>query len=181
MMPLDVCVQFLRATGADDVGHSGRSLFDHLFGTYMLLQEWASAEHVCRAGLFHSVYGTQHFRPQTVPLHARERVRVLIGEEAEYLAYAFCAIDRPRVLLLPQPETVPDRFGGVLVFTPKQWGNLRVIEAANLQEQGETSGRVRWLRAAAGVTMRANPLSKEMAREVETPRAHNAFGYVPPA
>ena len=41
------------------------------------------------AGLFHSVYGTESYQSQTIPIELRPRVVRLIGEEAERLAWLF--------------------------------------------------------------------------------------------
>jgi hypothetical protein len=51
-------------------------------------------EELCRAGMFHSIYGTEQFQGFTVPLERRPEIRSLIGERAERLAYLNCAMDR---------------------------------------------------------------------------------------
>jgi Domain of unknown function (DUF6817) len=124
--------QFLLGpAGADKIRHSGRTLYEHLVGTHDLLQAWGNSKPVCDAGLFHSIYGTKHFKRQTWPLSDRETIRGLIGRDAEALAHAFCTVDRPRVFLA-KPE---GPFWKIL-------RDLREIEAANLLEQGSKS---RWL------------------------------------
>jgi hypothetical protein len=50
-------------------------------------------------GLYHSVYGTAHFRHQSWPLSDRATIVNIIGEQAEHLAHLFCTIYRPRVLV----------------------------------------------------------------------------------
>jgi hypothetical protein len=44
--------------------------------------------------MFHSIYGTQQFQGFKLGLEERSRVRALIGERAERLAYLNCAMDR---------------------------------------------------------------------------------------
>lgn len=56
-----------------DVHHSGRTFFAHLKGTHDLLRDWGNPEPVCIAGLFHSIYGTWHFRHQAFPITRRQR------------------------------------------------------------------------------------------------------------
>jgi hypothetical protein len=74
--------------------HSYRSLFEHLQGTYSLLKLWGSDEPTSIAGLFHSIYGTQAYKVRSADLESRPRVRQIIGEKAEWLAYLFCVCDR---------------------------------------------------------------------------------------
>lgn len=125
--------QFLLGpAGADKVRHSGRSLYAHLVGTHDLLQTWGNAEPVCVAGLFHSIYGTKHFRHQAWPLDRRGTIRELIGTEAELLAHVFCTVDRPKIFFTGAMS------GPGLVL-------LQEIEAANLLEQGSSSRWLKWL------------------------------------
>jgi hypothetical protein len=62
-----------------------------------ILQRAKQPEHVCTAGLFHSVYGTKSFKPVTIEKTKRNEVVELIGKEAEALAFAFCELPRPRL------------------------------------------------------------------------------------
>jgi hypothetical protein len=116
---------------ADAIRHSGRTLFEHLCGTHDLLREWGNDKPVCNAGLFHSIYGTKHFRTQAWPLTDRDTIRELIGPHAEMLAHAFCTLDRPRAFF-------EANFDGDNELVSA----LREIETANLLEQGSKS---RWL------------------------------------
>src|SRR4029077_20396088 len=58
------------------------------------LESQCCPEDVCRAGMFHSIYGTEKFQGFILPLERRDEVRALIGERAERLAYLNCAMDR---------------------------------------------------------------------------------------
>src|SRR5437588_10151483 len=86
---------FLVARGIDRVGHTGKSYLAHLVGVYKLMEGRGCAEELCRAGLFHSIYGTERFQGFKLPLESRPEVRALIGARAERLAYLNCALDRP--------------------------------------------------------------------------------------
>ena len=88
-MTADPKIAFLRQHGADSQGHSNETLLDHLKGTAQLLADWARPAHVCDAGLFHSVYGTESYQKTTIPESLRPQVQELIGEAAERRAWLF--------------------------------------------------------------------------------------------
>ena len=46
------------------------------------------------AALFHSIYGTEGFQGQTLPLSERPKLQALIGQHGEFLAYLNCVMDR---------------------------------------------------------------------------------------
>jgi hypothetical protein len=85
---------FLLGLGSETVSHSGKTYLAHVIGVYRLMQEQGCDEDLCRAGLFHSIYGTQQFQRFKLPLERRSEVRALIGDRAECLAYLNCAMDR---------------------------------------------------------------------------------------
>lgn len=87
-------VCFLRAARTEWMPHTERGLLDHLLGTHQLLVDWGARPAVCDAGLFHSVYGTEHYEPTAIPLSMRTEVRQLIGDDAELLAWLFCIMRR---------------------------------------------------------------------------------------
>jgi hypothetical protein len=131
---------FLRAQ-TESVRHSGRTLFEHLKGTHDLLQRHGAAEHVCLAGLFHSIYGTNIFRHEAVPVSERRHIAELIGPKAEVLAYIFCSCNRPRALLEavkrgPPYHVVNWRDGEIILLSQAGMIDLLEIEAANLEDQG---------------------------------------------
>jgi len=104
---------YLVAIGIEEVGHTGKSYLAHLVGLYRLLEASGCSEEVCRAGMFHSIYGTQKFQGFKLGLDRRSEVRDLIGERAERLAYLNCAMYRPsfdEVLQRPEaPYPITDR------------------------------------------------------------------------
>ena len=85
---------FLVALGTDQVAHSEGYFLAHLIGVYRDLKAWGAEEPVCRAGMFHSIYGTEMFQDFSLPLERRDEVRQLIGERGEQLAYLNCAMVR---------------------------------------------------------------------------------------
>jgi hypothetical protein len=87
-------LRFLRKADTEDMPHSDRGLLDHLLGTRQLLVEWESRPALCDAGLFHSIYGTDHYALKAIPLTMRNEVQQLIGDEAEKLVWLFCTMRR---------------------------------------------------------------------------------------
>jgi hypothetical protein len=85
---------FLVGIGVEQVPHTHKSYLAHLIAVYRLLEAQGCPEAVRRAGLFHSIYGTERFQGFTLPVARRGEVRALIGERAEYLAYLNCVVDR---------------------------------------------------------------------------------------
>src|SRR5262249_56390852 len=107
---------FLVGLGVEKVGHTGQSFLAHLIGVYRLMEARGCSEELCRAGMFHSIYGTERFQGFTLPLERRPEVRALIGERAERLAYLNCAMDRAsldRALeRRAEPYAITDRLTG---------------------------------------------------------------------
>ena len=87
-------LRFLRKASTEQMPHSEVGLFDHLLGTRRLLVEWKARPALCDAGLFHSVYSTEHYELKAIPLSMRDEVRQLIGDEAESLVWLFCMMRR---------------------------------------------------------------------------------------
>ena len=87
-------LRFLRKANTDGMPHTDRALLDHLLGTRQVLVEWDARPALCDAGLFHSVYGTESYELQAIPLTMRNEVQQLIGDEAESLAWLFCMMRR---------------------------------------------------------------------------------------
>ena len=85
---------FLLELGTEQVSHSEKSYLAHNIGVYNYMKARGCNEELCRAGLFHSIYGTELFQRFALPLERRSAVRALIGERAERLAYLNCAMDR---------------------------------------------------------------------------------------
>ena len=46
------------------IKHSHSNLFEHSYNLYLLLQHMNCPKYVCLAGLYHSIYGNQYFKPE---------------------------------------------------------------------------------------------------------------------
>lgn len=86
---------FLMGLGTRDVEHTGKGFLAHLIGVYRDLERWGGDLDLCRAGMFHSIYGTELFQNFCLPLARRTDVQDLIGERAEWLAFLNCMMSRP--------------------------------------------------------------------------------------
>jgi hypothetical protein len=101
---------FLVGLGIDKVGHTQKTYLGHLVNVYRLMEAQGCDEELCRAGMFHSIYGTERFQGFKLPLDNRPDVRALIGERAERLAYLNCAMDRASFDLALEEDAEPYRF-----------------------------------------------------------------------
>lgn len=139
LTPPSELVRFLISAGADERRHSGRTLLEHLEGTYRLMKLWRCEDYLCFAGLFHSVYGTSGFANACVPEGQRHAVSRLIGDAAERLVYLFSIAQRPHGLLYAGATLrIQNRVSGANVAVSQaQARNLVAIECANLAEQGD--------------------------------------------
>lgn len=132
------------------VGHMGKDYYSHLVGTYEFLHKWGNPPHILLAGLFHSIYGTQHYDLRPFPIAAREWIQLLIGKDAEKFSYLFCVMDRQREFFnhfYRQPDTahifVTDTYTGTVeTISWETYNFLLEIEAANLLEQGGQAPRL---------------------------------------
>ena len=86
---------FLLAEGIDRIPHSDKTYLAHLIAVYKDMEALGCSQELCRAGMFHSIYGTERFQGFKLALERRPQVRDLIGRRAEWLAYLNCAMDRP--------------------------------------------------------------------------------------
>src|SRR4029078_2357319 len=90
----DELVGFLENLGTEQVAHTEGTFLGHLIGVYHDMEKWGGDETLCRAAMFHSIYGTEKFRKFSLPVSRRQEICQLIGERAEFLAYLNCAMDR---------------------------------------------------------------------------------------
>lgn len=130
MTRIEALKKVLKALKADEIKHSGRTLYDHLIGVHDMLQSANCDEHVCLAGAAHSLYGTNAFKRVTIPHTMRHALVKVIGPRAERLAWLFSTINRPRAIEDGDNE------------------DLMLIEAANLLEQGGSLDKWPHIRAA---------------------------------
>lgn len=115
---------YLVAQGIDKVGHTNKTYLAHLIGLYRLMESKGCNEELCRAGMFHSIYGTQMFQGFKLPVERRHEIRGLIGERAERLAYLNCAMQRETfdaaVAHGQEPYVFTDRLTGQQVQLVRQ-------------------------------------------------------------
>ena len=131
---------YLLALGTNDVPHSGKGFLAHLIGVYQDLKAWGCDEAVCRAGMFHSIYGTEAFQGFALPVEKRSEVVELIGDRAERLAYWNSAMNRASFdesLARPEdPSTIIDRFTNTQVeMTQPEFDDLCRVHLSDWLEQ----------------------------------------------
>src|SRR6516164_438281 len=102
--------EFLAGLGVAHVPHTEKTYLAHLVALYRLMEARGCTEELCRAGMFHSIYGTERFQGFKLPLTRRPEVRELIGERAERLAYLNCAMDRASFDRTAERDEGPYRF-----------------------------------------------------------------------
>ena len=96
---------FLVNLGIEQITHTQKNYLAHLISVYKLMQASGCEEDLCRAGLFHSIYGTEKFQGFKLPLERRTELAEMIGSRAERLAYWNCQMDRGSLdELLIQPD-----------------------------------------------------------------------------
>lgn len=138
---------FLESIGARELGHTDRTLFEHLLGTFDLLRDWECEPEVCVAGGLHSIYGTNAFTHGCIAWDEREAVEQVVGPKAARLIRLFHSTNRPRAILAAfESCTLVDRHSGESMATNRdELRDLLAIECANLVEQGEGMGLLRGL------------------------------------
>ena len=142
-------ILFLEEIGVNHTGHTGRSLMDHLMGTYDLLKKWGCDDSTAIAGGLHSVYGTNIFTKESINDAARPIVRRRFGNRPERLAWLFGSINRPKAIELGFGI---DRRNNIEVkLNKKDLKALQLMEAANLMEQG--SSLRKWPNIAQAVSL----------------------------
>ncbi|MFN8490092.1 MAG: hypothetical protein U0350_21070 [Caldilineaceae bacterium] len=115
---------YIISLGAADISHSEKTYLAHAIGVYNDMRAWNGTDELCRAALFHSIYGTQGFQGFTLPLERQPELRGLIGAYAEKIAYLNCFMDRDSLdAQITQPEgpyTIIHRVTREKMVIPKQ-------------------------------------------------------------
>lgn len=142
-------LQFIYATGAFGVLHdkrTGAALGEHLMNCFDLLAERRCGAAVCAAGALHSIYGTNVFARTTVrpTVEQRSALAHRFGWRSEHLAFCFHACSRPHDL---ESGHLTSRVGP-FAWSARDVHDLRLIEAANLTEQGYRLDRFPAIKAA---------------------------------
>jgi hypothetical protein len=137
---------FLIALGIEQVAHTQKTYLGHLIAVYRLMETAGCDAVACRAGMFHSIYGTEKFQGFKLTLDQRPMVRELIGERAERLGYLNCAMDRAsfdRALEQPgEPYRFVDRITGEEVALSR--GDFDDLCRVHLYDWLEQVPRSRW-------------------------------------
>ena len=131
--------RFLRDIGTESVPHTDTVFLAHLVGVYNDLKNWDASTEVCRAGMFHSIYGTEMFQTFALPLEQRDEVRELIGDPAEFVAWVNCVMDRVTFdehLAASAPYSIRNRITGESIeMNEEQFTDLCVVHLCDWLEQ----------------------------------------------
>ena len=143
-------VDFLSSAGAARLSHAGgRTLLDHLVGTYSIVRRWAQPTWLQHAALIHSVYATEAYERQLISPARRDEVAAVAGEQAERLAYLFCVTPRRPLLAGTHlwARGLPSRSPGGEPPTRNELDALVLLHMANLAEQARAvdGSPGRWL------------------------------------
>lgn len=144
---------FLVGLGTEQVGHTQKSYLAHLIGVYRDMEAEGCTEELCRAGMFHSIYGTEKFQRFALPLARRPEVRALIGDRAERLAYINCAMDRASFDRALESSAGPYRFtdrltGEEIALAHEDFDDLCRVHLYDWLEQVPRSNDWNYRRAA---------------------------------
>jgi hypothetical protein len=162
---------FLIGEGVEQIGHTGKSYLAHLIGVYRLMESRGCAVELCRAGMFHSIYGTERFQGFKLPLERRAEVRQLIGDRAERLAYLNCAMDRAsfdRAVAQEGPYRITDRLTGQEVeLSAEDFDDLCRVHLYDWLEQVPRSRDWNYRRSAyQGMVRRSGTAAREAYERV---------------
>lgn len=116
-------IKFLRDIDTDKLPHTGRNLLEHLIGVSNLLKEYGRDKVEQKAGLFHSIYGTEYYKDSKKLNIDRQQIKDLIGEEAEEIVNIFCNLNNRTKTILEGKLQEPYKT------------QLRWLEYTNLKEQ----------------------------------------------
>src|SRR4051794_26162692 len=135
---------FLVSLGIEQIGHTQKNYLGHLISVYKLMQAYGCNDELCRAGLFHSIYGTEKFQGFKLPLERRAELAELIGSRAERLAYWNCQMDRGSLdSLLTQveePHLLRNRESGEMMpLTRSELDDLCCVHLFDWLEQAPRS------------------------------------------
>jgi hypothetical protein len=144
---------FFVSIGAENVAHTEKSYLAHAIGVYHDLQQWGADEQLCRAGMYHSIYGTEHFQRFKLSLERRSEVRDLIGERGERIAFCNCVMDRATFDEAARRREPPYRFhdrisGDEIELSPPDFEDLCRVHLCDWLEQVPRSQDWEYRRAA---------------------------------
>jgi predicted dehydrogenase len=139
----------------ESVRHGGRgtsTLLTHLTEVRYLLKRdlHCGDADLHAAALFHSIYGTEGFQGKTISLDDRDKLKALIGERAEFIAYTNCVMDRSTldaaVLEFRKGDAVEESYrirsraelgGSEVLLSRRQLMDLMLVHFADWAQQVE--------------------------------------------
>lgn len=148
-VPLKKLTDYIVKLGGARLEHTEGTYLGHAIGVYKDLKAWGADDEVCRAALFHSIYGTDTFQDVTLPLDRRSELRQLIGDRAERIAYANSAMNRESFdELLDSKKSryqLKDRItGGIIELSSEDFEDLLRVHLCDWLEQVERSTGLSW-------------------------------------
>ncbi|MEV6877472.1 alpha/beta fold hydrolase [Amycolatopsis sp. NPDC051128] len=132
----------LRELGAEQVGHPGGHLLDHLRRVRDQVAAWGGSRRARLAALCHATYGTDGFPHPLLPPDRRARLRAAIGDDAEALVHRYGVCDRSRTYahLGATPLPLTDRFTGeILPLAADDLTDFAVLTIANELDVARTA------------------------------------------
>ena len=115
-------IDYMISIGADKIPHRDDNLLAHSTRVSGLLYTYGRSMDEVKAGLFHSIYGTE-FQMYKINV-SRQEVIDVIGENSEHIVNLFCSLnDRVNTILYGKGLSEPDKT------------NLRWLEYCNIQDQ----------------------------------------------
>lgn len=148
-VPLKKLTDYVVGLGAARIQHTEGTYLAHAIGVYKDMKGWEADDEICRAALFHSIYGTDTFQDFTLPLDRREELRQLIGDRAERIAYANSAMDRDSLDCQIDRESnvyrLKDRItGGDIELSRDDFEDLLRVHLCDWLEQVERTTTLTW-------------------------------------
>ena len=135
---------FLVNLGIERVPHTQKNYLAHLISVANFMRAHGADEELCRAGMFHSIYGTEKFQGFKLTLDQRDELTALIGPRAELLAYWNCFMDRSSLdRLLGQtagPYPIRNReTGEIMTLSREEFDDLCRVHLFDWLEQAPRS------------------------------------------
>lgn len=149
---------FSQYEGTVTFAHARSTFLEHLRGTFSILSAWNQPTAVKRAGLIHTGYSGdlfQFFLFDSNSEDERQKLRDIIGEEAEALVYLFGTVNRGTMCqfkdtvdrIVPgancpnSSQPIAHRGLGSITVTPEQTADILMVTIADyLDQMVDTNG-----------------------------------------
>ncbi|MAR97434.1 MAG: hypothetical protein CMG17_07315 [Candidatus Marinimicrobia bacterium] len=119
---IDDCVSYMISIGADKIPHRDEDLLTHSYRVSSMLYSYGRSMDEVKAGLFHSIYGTE-FQRYKINV-SRKEIKRVIGKKSEHIVNLFCTLnDRVNTILYGRGLKDPDKT------------ILRWLEYCNIKDQ----------------------------------------------